>query len=660
MLTQMRKEKTTNKKRERSWSLVTWAVSIIFIFVSCKSAAQNTPQPPIKETEDQPISSLLVTKTSSPQPSLSKTTTPTQETPKEEGDDSIAVLEPSLTAADCLAAGVPEIACTGVSANDQWVPVIRELGGVPMALVPAGCYMMGSSDEQIDQYLTMMDLPSLYSDEQPAHLQCFQEPFWIDVYEVTNDYYGSYGLWQEKNQPRESVTWFEATAYCSTRGAHLPSEVEWEYAARGPDNLIYPWGNTFDGSRLNYCDTNCQTPGFDPDHDDGYATTAPVGSYPAGASWVGALDMAGNVWEWVSTSLQPYPYRPDDGREVNPDDLGPSSTIMLRGGGRLDPDYVVRSANRNQRMAHFYDGRFGLRCARPFSPESDRELTTQPQPEMVMEPPSAPGPGDTWTRPFDGAVMVFVPGGTFQMGISGDLAASADTHESPEHPVQLDGFWIDKTLVDTKQFAEFLYLRGNQVENGVPWYDAESEFNHLQLRLDFYKPLMGFEDHPVISVSWYGAQAYCDWVGGRLLTEAEWEYAASGPQNRIYPWGNEYDCSKGNFHDCLDEGANSEECGCDGFDFTSPVDAFPGGASWAGVLDMSGNVWEWVADWGVSPYPADLQVNPTGPEAGPNKVVRGGSWDNYLWSARTTKREDYNPSMHSPTIGFRCAYPVVP
>ena len=172
---------------------------------------------------------------------------------------------------------------------------------------------------------------------------------------------------------------------------------------------------------------------------------------------------------------------------------------------------------------------------------------------------------------------------------------------------------------------------------------------------------MGFEDHPAIDVSWYGAQAYCEWIGGRLLTEAEWEYAASGPENRVYPWGDMYDCSLGNFKDWAEANAGSFSAapGCDGYDFTSPVDAFPEGASWLGAQDLAGNVWDWVADW-RAPYPATLQVNPTGPDAGTHKVVRGGSWDDYAWGVRTTLRWEYDPNERSASIGFRCAYPAVP
>ncbi|MBN1660243.1 MAG: formylglycine-generating enzyme family protein [Anaerolineae bacterium] len=280
-------------------------------------------------------------------------------------NDSQKQIPDRSTTTPCTNAGLPESACSGVSTNDEWTPVIREFDGVEMVLVPAGCFTMGSTEAQIEVALTLMDRRGLYADEQPAHRQCFDEPFWIDLYEVTNGQIGSYGWWRKPDQPRESITWFEADAYCRARDARLPTEVEWEYAARGPDGLIYPWGNTFDGNRLNFCDLHCLYPGADLGHDDGYQTTAPVGSYPAGASWVGALDMAGNVWEWVSTILIDYPYDPADGREVTVEQDN-TSLRGVRGGARLDPSYVVRSANRNQRPPTQSTALYGFRCARSF------------------------------------------------------------------------------------------------------------------------------------------------------------------------------------------------------------------------------------------------------------------------------------------------------
>jgi formylglycine-generating enzyme required for sulfatase activity len=274
-------------------------------------------------------------------------------------------VDPALSAADCRDAGLPEVACTGVSSNGEWKPVIREFDGVPMVLVPAGCFTMGSTEEQIEYDLTLLDRRGFYRDEQPAHRQCFNEPFWIGLYEVTNGQFGSCGWWCNEDQPRESVTWFEADQFCRARGARLPTEVEWEYVARGPDNLAFPWGNTFDGTKLNFCDWNCEYPGADTSIDDGYRTTAPVGSYPAGASWVGALDMAGNVWEWIGGILRPYPYVAADGREATVEEDS-TSLRMTRGGARLDPSYVVRSANRNQRPPDQCTALYGFRCARSF------------------------------------------------------------------------------------------------------------------------------------------------------------------------------------------------------------------------------------------------------------------------------------------------------
>jgi serine/threonine-protein kinase len=259
--------------------------------------------------------------------------------------------------------------------------------------------------------------------------------------------------------------------------------------------------------------------------------------------------------------------------------------------------------------------------------------------------------------------MVYVPGGTFQMGTGITGRTNAGPNEFPEHPVKLDSFWIDKFHVTNKQFAEFLFYNGNQIENGVSWLEEESEFCLLQRSIDLYLPKVGYANHPVIDVSWYGAQAYCKWVGGRLPTEAEWEYAASGPDNWIYPWGNEYDCTKGNFQDWTDEnepviytwrGAR----GCDGIDHTSAVDAYPAGASWVGALDMAGNVWDWVADWGFSFYPSGLETNPLGPDSGTEKIVRGGSWNNQETGVRTTTRGTYRPITRSAYIGFRCVYDV--
>jgi iron(II)-dependent oxidoreductase len=281
--------------------------------------------------------------------------------------------EAALTAADCLAAGLPEAACTGVASNGAWTPLIRDFSGVPMALVPAGCFMMGYAD----------NLP----EERPLHEICFERPYWVDVTEVTvtqfagflngqaepvSDYDGwldvwgliqepevqlaqTGGTWQvvpgHRNRPLENVTWFGATEYCAWRDAYLPSEAEWEYAARGPDSWLYPWGNEFIADNVVR-------------HHEG---TPDVGSKPQGASWVGALDMSSSLFEWTHSLYRPYPYDADDGREAGPD-VDDTSARVLRGTAWYHPagmhDNVSATARINDPPGYgaWY---FGFRCARP-------------------------------------------------------------------------------------------------------------------------------------------------------------------------------------------------------------------------------------------------------------------------------------------------------
>jgi formylglycine-generating enzyme required for sulfatase activity len=261
-------------------------------------------------------------------------------------------------------------------------------------------------------------------------------------------------------------------------------------------------------------------------------------------------------------------------------------------------------------------------------------------------PKATPTLGDTRTRPTDGMVMVYVPGGTLQMG-SDEGDPYADDDEFPQHPVTLDSFWIDRTEVANAQFAAFLNEQGNQTEGGVTWLALEDEDCPIERVDGEYRPKSGYADYPVFEVSWYGAAAYCRWGGGRLPTEAEWEYAARGTEGRIYPWGNEFDCAGGNLRDSY--------TGCDdGYDLTAPVGQFPDGASWCGTLDMAGNVWEWVYDWRGS-YFSEAQVNPTGPPEGKSKVLRGSWCEPKQTDGRAAHRDSRTPDTRSNIVGFRCA-----
>ena len=233
--------------------------------------------------------------------------------------------------------------------------------------------------------------------------------------------------------------------------------------------------------------------------------------------------------------------------------------------------------------------------------------------------------GDTWTRPVDDMVMVYVPAGEFQMG------STTSDDEEPVHTVTLDGFWLDRTEVTNAQYGKCVTADKCDPSD----YSGDSRFNG--------------DDQPVVGVSWHDAVAYCEWAGGRLPTEAEWEYAARGPEGLTYPWGNVAPtCNLANYW--------GKDGGCIGK--TTPVGNYPSGASWVGGLDLAGNVWEWVADWYGS-YPSGRQVNPTGPESGETRVLRGGSWNLNEYNTRGANRW-YTPSGTLYNGGFRCGVSAAP
>lgn len=258
--------------------------------------------------------------------------------------------------------------------------------------------------------------------------------------------------------------------------------------------------------------------------------------------------------------------------------------------------------------------------------------------------PAIPHLGATWVRPADGAVMVYVPPGEFQMG-SGETETEAllsqcekntkicDSRlyeaESPRHTVALDGFWIDQTEVTNAQFAIYLNALGNWREGGRAVIQLDHGYCQIAEADGRYSVSNNAANHPVVMVSWYGADAYCRWAGGRLPTEAEWEYAARGPEGYRYPWGNDPPTAK----------LARFELGS-----VAPVKNYPDGASWCGAFDMAGNVWEWTADWFGS-YPAEPQLNPTGPVSGTVRVQRGGGWHSPWQEIRSTFRQhDTAPS----------------
>lgn len=304
------------------------------------------------------------------------------------------------------------------------------------------------------------------------------------------------------------------------------------------------------------------------------------------------------------------------------------------------------------------------------------------------------------------AGMKFIPSGSFIMGAA-DAAGRPD--EYPVHEVRMDGFWIDETEVTNAQFARFVKETGyvTQAERKPDWEELKKQLppgtpkpadELLQpASLTFKKPvgrvnindvsqwwswtegaswkhpqgpksnIIGKDNHPVTQVSWVDAAAYAKWAGKRLPTEAEWEYAARGGlKSKKYPWGDE-ELTTGKIKANTWQGEFPyNDLKTDGFSNVAPVKSFA--ANGYGLFDMSGNVWEWTADWYTADYYKTVkkgQHNPQGPAASddpeeptvPKKVIRGGSFmchSSYCKGYRVSSKMKSSLDTGLENTGFRC------
>jgi formylglycine-generating enzyme required for sulfatase activity len=239
--------------------------------------------------------------------------------------------------------------------------------------------------------------------------------------------------------------------------------------------------------------------------------------------------------------------------------------------------------------------------------------------------------------------MVWIPAGTFHMGSNLDhvqqaaewckCGSRAFEDELYMHEVNVGGFYIDKYEVTNRQYKAFADATGYRT-------DAEKKGDARTWRTE-YTP--GKDSHPVVWMSWNDAYAYCDWASKRLPTEAEWEKAARGNDARLWPWGSNWDSGY----------LNSSEGGRKA---TTPVGSFANGASFYGVMDMAGNVWEWVNDWhGAGYYQNGETSDPRGPEGGVDRVLRGGGYNNGIHDVRVANRHKGGQAGYAFDHGFRCA-----
>jgi formylglycine-generating enzyme required for sulfatase activity len=241
--------------------------------------------------------------------------------------------------------------------------------------------------------------------------------------------------------------------------------------------------------------------------------------------------------------------------------------------------------------------------------------------------------------------MILISEGIFLMGED----ESEDRDQQPAHLIRLDSFYIDETEISNGEYAQC-------VEAGVCRPPASPNASY---HASYYGD-PAFDDYPVIFVNWYDAETFCEWRGGRLPSEAEWEKAAGFDEiegvRRLYPWGDEFDGTRLNFCDKNCPREQREGSVDDGHRDTAPVGSYPDGASPYGIYDMSGNVMEWVGDWYDRRfYENSTDTNPLGPVEGEFKSIRGGSWLSPAEETMVTIRDSFDPLVARTNLGFRCA-----
>ena len=233
-------------------------------------------------------------------------------------------------------------------------------------------------------------------------------------------------------------------------------------------------------------------------------------------------------------------------------------------------------------------------------------------------------------KELDQVLMVTIPSGSF---LRGSMEPKGRADEWPQQSVYLDAFAIDQVEVTNERYMAFITTTGHR--NPPDPYDA-----------GLLVSVKGIEHLPIVQVTWYDAKAYCSWAKKRLPTEAEWEKAARGTDGRRYPWGDEPpSVTRANFDREWDERNTLR-----------PVGSLPAGDSPYGVKDMAGNAREWVQDWYDPHYYADApERNPTGPEKGVVRSIRGGSWHSPSADIGAASRGRGGFALQTHGTGFRCA-----
>lgn len=249
-----------------------------------------------------------------------------------------------------------------------------------------------------------------------------------------------------------------------------------------------------------------------------------------------------------------------------------------------------------------------------------------------------------------GVAQVGVPKGCFKMGSDPKSDDNADVNEQPMHDVCIaKAFWIDTTEVTNAAFQKFVDDGGYKkkeywTDEGWTWLQT-SGFTGPEARNESTDP-----NQPRVGINWYEASAYALWRGGRLPTEAEWEYTARGQKGSIYPWGNNYQNGQAQINETRSSGKVPKA--------TILVKSFQTDKSWIGAYDLVGNVSEWAADWYDEKYYTQMvKDDPTGPASGSKRVIRGGSWKDSPSLSRPAVRASADPTKRASDVGVRVVIP---
>jgi formylglycine-generating enzyme len=560
-----------------------------------------------------------------------------------------------------------------------------------MVLIQGGSYSMGGTSGSEMQPVHTVNVPAFYMDRYEvtnAQFRAFcdatgrdypEEPYFTGLLNyVTNPAYADY--------PVVRVSWADAKAYAAWAGKRLPTEAEWERAAKGNvGNRLWPWGDVWINNIANVSAS-----------DDSIEYPSRVGAFPNGISQEGCYDLAGNVEEWVEDDWHSnYTGAPTDGSAWI--DNPRTTNRPVRGGGWSSPSDLTQCATRWGYPATNLYSYFGFRCVRsvvsrppeiPSSPAPsdgatghavdvnlywtcsdidlepltyDIYLGTASTPPLVGSgltsasyDPNSLSAGTTYywrivahdnhgnetsgpiwsfsTHNSSGIPgMVIVPGGTYSMG------ASYQENATPIHVVNVPAFYLDIYEVTNAQYRAFCDATSRA-------YPPDPGFTGMPNY--FTNP--AYVIYPVVKVTWQDAKDYAAWVGKRLPTEAEWEMAAKGTaDNRQWPWGDTW----------IETNANVYFNAADGYEYTSPIGSYPNGISPAGCYDMTGNVEEWCEDdwhYNYMGAPTDGSAWINTPRNA-SRVVRSGSWNRSETMSRCGLRLIGTPATSYFAVGFRCA-----